>query len=51
MTLGTVGVEVGEGEAMTTAGTKGSADDSLASPVGTSTMRDPVDGPGRWVDE
>ena len=51
MTLGTMGVELGEGEAIATVGAKGVAGGALASPVETSTMRGPVDGPERCVEE
>ena len=51
VTLGTVGVEVGEGEAMTTIRAAGVTDDSSGSPVGTLMMRGFLDGPFRWVEE
>ena len=51
VTLGTMGVEMGEGEAMTTVGAAGVMDDMSGSSVGTSTMRGSVDGPCRWVEE
>ena len=46
-----MGVEMGEGEAMTTVRAAGVTDDASGSPVGTSTMRGSVDGPCRWVEE
>jgi hypothetical protein len=46
-----MGVDLGEGEAMTTVGAVGVTDDSSSLSIGTSTMRGPVDGPGRWVVE
>ena len=51
VTLGTMGVEMGEGEAITTVGAVGVMDDVSGSPVGTSTMQGSVDGPCRWVEE
>ena len=51
VTLGTMGVEVGEGEAITTVGATGVSYDSTGSPVGTSTMQGSVDGPSHWVEE
>ena len=51
VTLGTMGVEMGEGEAITTVGAVGVTDDVSGSPIGTSTMRGSVDGPCRWVEE
>ena len=51
VTLGTMGVEMGEGEAITTVGAVGVTDDASGSPIETSTMRGSVDGPCRWVEE
>jgi len=46
-----MGVDLGEGEAMTTVGAAGVTYDSSSLSVGTLMMRGPVDGPGRWVVE
>ena len=51
VTLGMMGVEMGEGEAITTVGAVGVTDDASGSLVGTSTMWGSVDGPCHWVEE
>jgi len=51
--LGTMGVELGEGEDITTVGTTGvtgGLGKLSGTPVGTSTKRGSVDGPERWVE-
>jgi len=51
VTLGTMGVELGEGEDITTVGTTGVTGwlGESGTPVETSTMRGSVDGLERWV--
>ena len=46
-----MGVEMGEGEAITTLGAAGVTNDTSGSPVGTSVMWGLVDGPCHWVEE